>query len=231
MTTPNFGWPLIQPTDFVTDLPADFETFADAVDADLAGLNGGTTGQVLAKDSGTDYDFSWVTPAAPTSHTLLGTISLGTNPHSFTSISQDYRDLYLVIENWQPATNGAELLIRVEGDTGTNYVFLYNGSDIGTAAFNAAYDNFGSWNMTYNIAPSNLSSDYSLAMTIYDYKNTAADRRMHASAYYRKGGQTNYVIQNVLGYYKDAGTAIDEINITLSSGNFTTGTVNLYGVN
>lgn len=34
-TTPNFGWVTPAPTDFVTDLPADFETFADAVDADV----------------------------------------------------------------------------------------------------------------------------------------------------------------------------------------------------
>ena len=33
--TPNFSWPLIEPTDFVTGLPADFETFADDVDADV----------------------------------------------------------------------------------------------------------------------------------------------------------------------------------------------------
>lgn len=33
--TPNFSWPLIEPTDFVTNLPADFETFADDVDADV----------------------------------------------------------------------------------------------------------------------------------------------------------------------------------------------------
>lgn len=60
-TTPNYGWVTPAPTDFVTDLPADFETFADAVDADLAGLLGGTTGQVLAKDSNADHDFSWTT--------------------------------------------------------------------------------------------------------------------------------------------------------------------------
>lgn len=58
-TTPNYGWVTPAPTDFVTDLPADFETFADAVDADLAGLLGGTTGQVLKKNSGTDHDFGW----------------------------------------------------------------------------------------------------------------------------------------------------------------------------
>jgi len=63
-TTPNYGWVTPAPTDFVTDLPADFEIFADAVDADLGGLLGGTTGQYLAKDSDDDHDFSWVTPAA-----------------------------------------------------------------------------------------------------------------------------------------------------------------------
>jgi hypothetical protein len=43
----------------VTDLPADFEVFGQAVDTSLADLKGGTTGQVLAKASGTDMDFTW----------------------------------------------------------------------------------------------------------------------------------------------------------------------------
>ncbi len=48
-------------TDLVTDLPADFETFGQAVDTSLAELKGGTTGQVLSKTSNTDMDFTWVT--------------------------------------------------------------------------------------------------------------------------------------------------------------------------
>jgi hypothetical protein len=47
-------------TDLVTDLPADFEVFGQAVDTSLADLKGGTTGQVLAKASNTNMDFSWV---------------------------------------------------------------------------------------------------------------------------------------------------------------------------
>ena len=47
-------------TDLVTDLPADFETFGQAVDTSLADLKGGTTGQVLAKASNTNMDFTWV---------------------------------------------------------------------------------------------------------------------------------------------------------------------------
>jgi hypothetical protein len=46
-------------TDLVTDLPADFEVFGQAVDTSLADLKGGTTGQVLAKASNTNMDFTW----------------------------------------------------------------------------------------------------------------------------------------------------------------------------
>jgi hypothetical protein len=61
MTNPtsNFGWQMPTATDLVTDLPADFEVFGQAVDTSLADLKGGTTGQVLAKASGTDMDFTW----------------------------------------------------------------------------------------------------------------------------------------------------------------------------
>lgn len=47
-------------TDLVTDLPADFEVFGQAVDTDFVGLLGGTTGQVLSKTSGTDLAFTWI---------------------------------------------------------------------------------------------------------------------------------------------------------------------------
>jgi len=48
------------PTDLVTDLPADFEVFGQAVDTDFVDLLGGTTGQVLSKTSNTDLDFTWI---------------------------------------------------------------------------------------------------------------------------------------------------------------------------
>jgi hypothetical protein len=58
--TSNFNWQMPTPTDLVTDLPADFEVFGQAVDTSLADLKGGTSGQVLAKNSNTDMDFVWV---------------------------------------------------------------------------------------------------------------------------------------------------------------------------
>jgi hypothetical protein len=47
-------------SDLVTDLPADFEVFGQAVATSLADLLGGTTGQVLSKASNTNMDFTWV---------------------------------------------------------------------------------------------------------------------------------------------------------------------------
>jgi hypothetical protein len=59
-TTPNFGWPVPTSTDLVKDGATAIEGLGDAIDASLLDLKGGTSGQVLAKNSGTDMDFVWV---------------------------------------------------------------------------------------------------------------------------------------------------------------------------
>lgn len=83
-TTPNYGFIMPDPTDFVTDLPADFEIFGDEVDARIKALNPettlgdisyhgstanaktrlgiGTAGQVLTVNSGATAP-EWKTPA------------------------------------------------------------------------------------------------------------------------------------------------------------------------
>jgi alkylated DNA nucleotide flippase Atl1 len=58
--TTNFGWVMPTSTDLVTDLPADFAVFGQAVDTSMADLKGGTTGQILAKATNTDMDFTWI---------------------------------------------------------------------------------------------------------------------------------------------------------------------------
>ena len=59
-TTP-FSWQMPTSSDLVTDLPADFETFGQAVATSMADLLGGTSGQILSKASNTDMDFTWIT--------------------------------------------------------------------------------------------------------------------------------------------------------------------------
>jgi hypothetical protein len=59
-TTTNFGWDIPQSTDLVKDGATAIAALGQDIDTALIDLKGGTTGQVLAKTSGTDLDFSWV---------------------------------------------------------------------------------------------------------------------------------------------------------------------------
>ena len=59
--TTNFGWETPDDTDLVKDGAAAIRTLGSAIDTSLADLEGGTTGQILAKNSNTDMDFIWVT--------------------------------------------------------------------------------------------------------------------------------------------------------------------------
>ena len=61
--TPNFNWPVPTSTDLVKDGATAIEALGDSIDASLVDLKGGTTGQVLSKNSNTDMDFTWVTDA------------------------------------------------------------------------------------------------------------------------------------------------------------------------
>jgi hypothetical protein len=63
-TTPNFGWPVPTSTDLVKDGATAIESLGDSIDASLVDLKGGTTGQVLKKNSGTDMDFVWSADSA-----------------------------------------------------------------------------------------------------------------------------------------------------------------------
>jgi len=61
-TTTNFGWDIPQSTDLVKDGATAIAALGQDIDTALVDLKGGTTGQVLAKASNTDLDYSWTTP-------------------------------------------------------------------------------------------------------------------------------------------------------------------------
>lgn len=61
-TTTNFGWTVPSDTDLVKDGAAAIRTALGGVDTSFVDLKGGTSGQMLTKASGSDLDFTWVTP-------------------------------------------------------------------------------------------------------------------------------------------------------------------------
>jgi len=59
-TTSNFGWTTPADTDYVKDGALAIRTLANGIDTSLVDLKGGTTGQILSKNSNTDLDYTWI---------------------------------------------------------------------------------------------------------------------------------------------------------------------------
>jgi hypothetical protein len=115
MTNPtsNFGWQMPTSTDLVTDLPADFEVFGQAVDTSLADLKGGTTGQVLAKASNTNMDFTWI---AQDDSSLTINAQTGT---SYTAVIGDAINTLVTMDNASANTFNIPTDASVNFDIGT----------------------------------------------------------------------------------------------------------------
>jgi hypothetical protein len=106
MTNPtsNFGWQMPTSTDLVTDLPADFAVFGQAVDTSMADLKGGTTGQILTKATNTDMDFVWSSESGDISAVTAGTGLSGGGTSGAVTLSFDYGVGNQAIENAQTGT-------------------------------------------------------------------------------------------------------------------------------
>jgi len=162
-TTPNFGWPVPTSTDLVKDGAVAIEGLGDAIDASLLDLKGGTTGQVLAKASGTDMDFSWVAQddsnaiqnaivdakgdlIAATANDTPARLGVGTNGQVLTADSTAGTGLA-----WTTLTSGATVKsVRKSSDqTVTSSTTLVNDSQLKFAvAANETYI-FQAWLYTY----------------------------------------------------------------------------------
>jgi hypothetical protein len=70
-TTPNFNWSTPDNTGLVKNGALDIRTLGNSIDASMADLKGGTTGQILAKATDTDMDFAWVADAGGISPTIV----------------------------------------------------------------------------------------------------------------------------------------------------------------
>lgn len=70
-TTTNYGWTTPADTDLVKDGAAAIRTLGNGIDASFVDLKGGTTGQILAKASNTDLDFTWTSDATGIQATIF----------------------------------------------------------------------------------------------------------------------------------------------------------------
>lgn len=124
--TSAFGWQMPTSSDLVTDLPADFEVFGQAVDTSLADLKGGTTGQVLSKASNTDMDFTWI---------AQDDISLAINSQtgtSYTAVIGDATNTIVTMDNASANTFYIPTDASVAFDIGTVLNIYMKGAGVTT---------------------------------------------------------------------------------------------------
>jgi hypothetical protein len=125
-TTPNFGWVVPTSTDLVKDGATAIETLGDSIDASLVDLKGGTTGQVLAKNSGTDMDFTWI---AQDDSSLAINAQTGT---SYSAVLSDGVNTLVTMDNASANTFNIPTDASVAYDIGTVLNVYMKGAGITT---------------------------------------------------------------------------------------------------
>jgi hypothetical protein len=239
--TPEYGFVMPDPTDFVTDLPADFEIFGDAVDAQLKALNPGTTagdvdyytsstakarlgigtaGQVLAVNSGATAP-EWISVSSG-AYTLLETINFaGASSYTSASIAGTFRDLYIVVRNFDPSIDNTGLKMRVNGITSGSY------QDVTNFLQNTA---FSPTSAEINANADDTSVDGLQIIIIPDYANTTTMKLIEAKSIVRNA-TTPTEVRFRYGFTPvNTTSAITSVTFLASSGNLNDGDAFIYGV-
>ena len=275
-------------SDLVTDLPADFEVFGQAVDTRLKALNPattlgdityasatantntrlpiGTNGQVLGVSGGvptwvsdasgmtnpmtttgdTIYSSSgstparlgigstgqvltvsggipsWATPSSG-SMTSLATGNLTGTTVTISSISSSYRDLRLVIKNPVPASAYIGMLMRVNSDTGSNYV---------DQNWTASSTNVSKGSSMYLAAQLPATTNEGVIIVqFFEYAATAQFKLIQSNYSGRSADSTSTVDRtNYRMAWCNNANAISSISLFLGSGDFSSGSYELFGV-
>ena len=180
----------------------------------------GTAGQYLKVNSGATAP-EWATLSAG-GMTELATGTLSGSAVSITSISGSYKNLVLVVRNFKPATDDANLRMRFNNDSNARYAFTSSNASNGEL--------FGDTSMNVASGNDNSVATGLIYITIPDYANTVTWKYFNAlSVQVNATTTTSGNFQHRFGAYNQT-TAVTEINLLSSSGNLTSGDYILYGV-
>jgi hypothetical protein len=257
-TTPNYGWVMPDPTDFVTDLPADFEIFGDAVDATVDGIETianaalpetiidaagdliyGSAADTAARLAiGTAGQLlavnsgatapEWVTPAASGGMTLLSTTAISGSSTTVSSISQDYTDLVIVVSGYVYGTGASSIQMGLDG-AGDSLNYQVN--IYGTTSFAGAVSGFpnGFIRPTYNASHTN-GEPFDCTLTISRYASADGVKNWIYRSVFHNNAESAFRANLGGGGFKST-SGIDSFTLTNNqSRTATAGNIYIYGV-
>ncbi len=182
----------------------------------------GANNTVLTADSAQATGLKWATVSGG-GMTSIATGSLTGSSISISGISGSYNNLELIIRGFVPATDGAALNGRVNNDSTAIYGNFTNVAASSNTASNTSWNN-----LSYN--QDNAADSGLMRLNFIDYANTSTLKMVELYSMTNNEttpSQLNYTTGIAI---VRTSSAITEINLFPSTGNFTSGTYILYGV-
>jgi hypothetical protein len=188
----------------------------------LTRLGVGANNTVLTADSAEATGLKWAA-AASGGMTLLETLTLTGASVTSSTISGDYVDLRIYVENFKPASNDQNCQMRINSDSNARYSSTNFMPNVSNQPFNETEFNIA-------LSQSNSVAQGLSVVTLYRYASTGIWKSGESRMVTNNGtNTTNYEFNNYKYAYNQTG-AITTLFFKCSSGNFTSGTVYIYGV-
>jgi hypothetical protein len=282
-TTTNYGWDTPDDTDLVKDGAAAIRTLGQSIDTSLVDLKGGTTGQVLAKNSNTDMDFIWSADAAGmanpmtttgdtiysssgstpdrlpigTAGQILQVNSGATAPEWATIAASSANSSFSLLNAGGTALTGAttitvsgitgyekflvvviggstgapaDFILRINGDTGTNYVNAGSKINAASSYSTAIVEVTGSISAT-GFTAGQMSSTGSSTVNFSSYITgglTTGGKSAITLGAGSASGSNAHAALHTGGIYLGTAT-ISSISVFSNNNNFDAGTLYVYG--
>ena len=243
-TTTNYGWTTPDDTALVKDGASAIRTLGSSVDTTTKALNPSTTlGDIEYRSStantntrlgiGTSGQYLTVSGGVPAwgdvsagGMTLISTTTFNGTPTTvLSSIPQTYNNLRIVIRQYLPATDNAELRMRMNNDATVN---RYRSTTYALMENNNWTFNDDRFYLNGNV--DNATTQSLVVIDIPDYTNTTTWKMAQAIAINNNATTTaNVSLNSLVGVYNQT-SAISSLGFYFSSGNATSGSILLYGV-
>jgi len=238
-TTTNYGWTTPDDTALVKDGASAIRTLGSSVDTTTKNLNPETTlGDISFRSSTSNVNTrlgiggtgtvltvaggvpTWAT-AGGGGMTLLSTTALSGASVTLSSISQDYKNLQILLQG--TSNSGASLYSpRIAPNGSTN---ITTTSGLASQTHKEFENNYLWCNMDSNVSLTDVDNIF--VINIYDYASTTQNKAVDLRAGYYDNA--NYRSSTGGGFIKTT-SAITSLVLSYGAGNFDAGTCLLYGV-
>jgi hypothetical protein len=244
-TTTNYGWTTPDDTDLVKDGAAAIRTLGSSIDTSFVADEGdlllggasdifeplaiGAADTVLTSNGTTA---SWAAPAAGGGLTLLSTTTLSGASTTISSISGTYKNLEIHIFGVTNDTATGVFTVEPNSlNTITGSVSVVGGAS--TAQTSQTTSSTLKLSISNNLGLSTLrtSADNFWIFTIANYSDATNKKGYSAIGGYAMGDFSSLPSGFLGGGFINTTSAIDALKFANTGGNFSAGTVRIYGVN